>query len=89
MLQVEEYIEKLNEVLRQIKNYFDVAKMHESGVASFIFCEKGIRSIEIYQSEDSIVIEFWMNEELQTEKEVNSYEKAAKLAVEWVNKYEN
>jgi hypothetical protein len=84
MLQTNEYQLKLEKSLKEIKSHFDFAEIRESGVASFIFAEKENRAVEIYQSENAAIVEFWENEQQQTEKEVNSYEEATKLAVEWI-----
>jgi hypothetical protein len=90
MRQEKEYREKLEEVLKQIKNYFETAEIRGNDVGSFIFAEKKNRAVEIYQSKDGVIAEFWENEEQKTEKELNSYEKATILVIDRVNSdYEN
>jgi hypothetical protein len=86
MLQTNEYINKLQVVLKEIKEYFDIAVIRESGVASYIFAKNENRAIEIYQSENAAIVEFWENENQQTEKEVSSYEEATKLAINWMKR---
>ncbi len=84
MLETEECITKLEEVLKQIESRFHVAGIRGGDVSSFIFAEKENRAIEIYQSKNAVIIEFWENEEQLTEKEVDSYEKATKLIIDWI-----
>ena len=86
MLQTNEYLLKLEKSLKKFKSHFDFAEIRESGAASFIFAEKENRAIEIYQSENAVIVEFWENEKQQTEKVVNSYDEATKLAVNWIER---
>ena len=84
MLEAAEYKDNLQNVLTEIKKHFDSAEIRGDDVASFVFAEKGNRAVEIYQSEASIVVEFWENEDQKSKIKANSYEKNIKLAIEWV-----
>lgn len=84
MLKTEEYGIKLLEVLKKIEDYFDTTEIRGSDVASFIFAEKGIQAIEIYQSENAVIVEFWENEAQILENEVDSYEKATEIVIDWI-----
>jgi hypothetical protein len=86
MLQEKEYREKLKKLLKQIEGHFNIAEVRGNNVGSFIFAKKENRAIEIYQSEDAVIVEFWENEEQKTEKEIDSYSQAAKLVIDWINK---
>ncbi len=84
MLKTEEYRNKLEEVLKEIKDYFDLAEIGGNDISSFVFAKKENRAVEIYQSESAVIVEFWENEEEQSEIEIDSYEEARKLVVEWI-----
>ncbi len=84
MFTTEQSRAKLELVLKEIKSLFDIAEIRGSEDAAFIYAEKQKRAVEVYQSDHHVIVEFWENEELLTEKEVNSYEKAAKLIVDWM-----
>ncbi|MDQ3373983.1 MAG: hypothetical protein M3521_08875 [Acidobacteriota bacterium] len=73
--------------MKKIISLFDVAEIHGSDVCSFIFAEKENCAIEIYQSKDAVLVEFWENGKQQTEIEVDSYEKATKLVIDWIKEY--
>ena len=88
MLQTKEYIEKLNEISRHLEKYFDQIVVRESDVASFIFAKRKNLSVEIYQSETFVIVEFWQDEEQIAEKEVEFYEDATELVVDWLKNYE-
>ena len=88
MLKAEEYRKKLQSVLEEIRNNFDVAEIRGSDVGSFIFAEKGNRAIEIYQSENNVLVELWENEEQKSENEIGAYGEAARLVIDWANHYE-
>lgn len=84
------YNKELNDISNKIKKYFDFSVVRGNGVSSFVFAEKGKRAIEIYQSENSVIVEFWENKESTSlSTEVHSFEEAADLAIKLVSKYEN
>lgn len=91
MLKAKPYIEKLNEVLTKLKPKFDEIRVCENDLKSFVNGKKDDLEVEIYQSENLILVDLWKgddefdNEELE-EKEVDNYEEAVNLVVYWVNK---
>lgn len=85
MLSAEQYNAKLQLVLKEIKSLFDLAEIRGNDVASFIYAEKQNRAVEVYQSDGSVIIEFWENDEQLKEKEASSYEKAAEIISDWMN----
>lgn len=86
MLKVEEYIKQLEITASKIESYFDSTQIRESGVASFIFAEKGNRATEIYQSENGVSAEFWKNEITIREEEKESYEEIEKIVIDWITR---
>lgn len=84
MLSAEQYNAKLQFVLKEIKSLFDFAEVRGSDVSSFIYAEKQNRAVEVYQSDGSVIVEFWENGEQLKEKEVSSYEKAAEIIADWM-----
>ncbi len=87
MLEGADYKKKLQETLEEIKDYFDFFDIRGSDVSCFIFAKKDNFAIEIYQGENSVIVEFWEDENLPPfEKEVNSYEKAGDLVIQRISK---
>jgi|GEM_PF-5613585 len=87
MLEETEYKKKLEETLLKINEYFDFSDIRGNGVGSFIFAKKTKKTVEIYQSENSVIIELWENEDSDsTEMEVGSYQEVVDLVTEWINK---
>lgn len=84
MLTAEQQRAKLEMVLREIRSRFDIAEIRGGEDSGYIYAEKQKLAVEVYQAEHNVMVEFWENEELLAEKEVNSYEKAAKLIVDWI-----
>jgi hypothetical protein len=84
MLTAEQYRAKLELVLKEIRNFFDVAEIRGNEAGSFIYAEKQKRAVELYQSGKNLIIEFWENEELLEEKEVYSHDKAAEAIIDWM-----
>ena len=82
MLKTEKYRVKLEEVLKNFTSRFDVAEIRGSDVGSFIFAKKGNRAVEIYQSEDSIIVELWENEEQQSEEVTHLTQKILNICFE-------
>lgn len=70
--------------MKKIDDYFDTTEIRGSDVADFIFAEKGIQAIEIYQSENGVIVEFWKNEDQILENEVDTYEKATEIVIDWI-----
>ena len=83
MLHDQEYRERLGEVLEEIEGHCDFAEIRGEDDARFVFAKKDNRAIEIYQSEKTVIVELWENEEIQTEKEVDSYEGVTELILNW------
>ena len=88
MLKTEDYKRELEIIFEKIKQHSDTADIRGSDVGSFIFAKKSHRAIEIYQSENDVIVEFWEDEEQKSESEVHSYKTATEMAITWLKHYE-
>jgi hypothetical protein len=89
MLETKEYTEKLNKVSNRLKPYFERVVVNENDGNSFINALKGDLEVEIYQSKNSIAVDLWKGEdefEELEEREVETYEEAVNLILEWLKK---